>query len=418
MTPRQLRTLILLFSANTISGFAQGVTILSIPWYIIHQPGGKFLNPLMVALVTMASMFWGLYAGTLVDRYNRKNIFLTINAADGVVMVSLASIGFYLGYMPIILVALAYTTTIFTYNVHFPNLYAFVQELFEPKYYARVNSAIEIQGQTTNFIGMMIGGLLIDGSPQLSWWPEWLEFSPWSMAEIFLLDGGTYVIGVMLIWLIPYVPSASKLIDTGSIVKRLRQGFKYLNANRYLFIFGVASHVLFFSLLVVVHVVAPVYVNDYLEEPASILAFFKGLYAVGAVIAGLIGLSALVRRSNLIRQIIFLLAMAGGLYLVLAFTHSIALTLSLAVLLGIGNAGTRILRITYLVRLVPNRVIGRVNSIFAVINVLMRVAFYPHFIAAIFLSRREWTQYHLCYDVVGDCHVPGHGYTADKLSAF
>ncbi|MEO1451660.1 MAG: MFS transporter, partial [Bacteroidota bacterium] len=161
---RTTRVLFFLFAANTISGFAQGITMLAIPWYLIQQPGGKWFNATMVAAVTFLSLFWGLYAGTLVDRYNRKRIFLTLQAIDGTLLLSAASIGFALGFMPLPAIVGVYLLTILTYNVHYPNLYAFVQELFEPALYAKVNSAIEIQGQTTNFLGMMVGGLLLSGT--------------------------------------------------------------------------------------------------------------------------------------------------------------------------------------------------------------------------------------------------------------
>ncbi|GJM29447.1 MAG: hypothetical protein DHS20C17_20820 [Cyclobacteriaceae bacterium] len=44
-------------------------------------------------------------------------------------------------------------------------------------------------------------------------------------------------------------------------------------------------------------------------------------------------------------------------------------------MVGFANAGTRILRISYLFEQVPNNVIGRVNSVFSVLNILMRVIF-------------------------------------------
>ena len=222
---------------------------------------------------------------------------------------------------------------------------------------------------------MMVGGILIAGPQTSDWWPVWLEFEPWSLQEIFLMDGITYIIGFTFISLIPYKPAKDKKIDMGSIRERLHQGFVYLNENRNILTFGIASHVMFFSLLTVIQIIMPVYVNDYLHENAFILSSFKGFYALGAVVAGLIGLSSFIRKNNLIKQIIGLLLLAGCIYEALVFTPIIPFILSGAIMLGICNAGIRILRITYLVRIVPNRVIGRVNSFFAVVNVLMRVGF-------------------------------------------
>ncbi len=349
--------------------------MLSIPWSIIQLPGGKLMNPIMVSGVTLASLFWGLYAGTLIDRYNRKHVFLVMNGVDFGLLCIIAGLGYLLQGVPFWLLGFAFAVTIFTYNVHFPNLYAFVQELFEPRYYARVNSAIEIQGQTTNFLGMMTGGLLLDGAPDWFWWPEWFQFEAWSLPDIFLMDGLTYLAAFGLISLIPYARQRRIHIDTGTMMERLRMGFQYLGQNRSLFLFGIASHVIFFSLMVTIQVVGPVYVMDYLRETATTLAVFKGFYAVGAVTAGVLGLSLFVRQNHLIIEIIVLLITAGILFATLTFTRSVAVTWTVGIILGVCNAGARILRITYIVRIVPNRVVGRVNSIFAVLNVLMRVMF-------------------------------------------
>ncbi|RMG23623.1 MAG: MFS transporter [Bacteroidetes bacterium] len=373
---RPIRALVFLFMANIISGFAQGITMLAIPWYLVSElSNGKFINSAMAGSVTLLSLFWGLYAGTLVDRYNRKRIFQLLTILDACILVSAGLLSLYMGYVPIVLIVLVYATTIFTYNVHYPNLYAFVQELFERKYYAKVNSAIEVQGQTTNFIGMMLGGLLLSGSAGISWWPGALSFESWHLQEVFLLDGSTYVLGFVLISLIPYRPSPKKRIDTGAVWTRIQQGFAYLWARRPLMLFGICSHLMFFSLIVIVHVVMPIYVSDYLQEEAYILASFKGLYALGAVMAGVIGLSPFVKRNHLIKQIIALMLLGSALYFVCATTRSVRITLLAAVLFGIANAGIRILRITYIVRIVPNHVIGRVNSFFGVVNVLTRVMF-------------------------------------------
>lgn len=372
---KNIKALIFLFSANTISGFAQGVTMLAIPWHIIGLTDGKFKNAMMVTIVTIIVLFWGLYAGTLIDKYNRKHIFLCTTGIGGIILLSISGFGFMSGGVIFPLIALVYLMTVMLYSVHYPNLYAFVQELFEPEYYSRVNSAIEIQGQTTNFIGMMLGALLLDGTQQVNWWPESWKFDAWSLHEIFLLDGITYVLGFIFIALIPYTRSANWKPDKGKMIQRLKFGFNYLRENPSIFIFGIASHVLFFSLIVVVQALGPIYVKEYLNESASVLSFFKGFYALGALSAGLLGLSTFIRRSNLIRQIIFLLGFGGFLYFLLAVTQSIWITLIGGFLLGICNAGTRIHRITYLVRIVPNEVIGRANSIFAVVNVLMRASF-------------------------------------------
>ena len=40
---------------------------------------------------------------------------------------------------------LVFGLTMFNYNIHYPNLYAFVQEITDKKHYGKINSYIEVQ---------------------------------------------------------------------------------------------------------------------------------------------------------------------------------------------------------------------------------------------------------------------------------
>ncbi|MEM6297415.1 MAG: MFS transporter [Bacteroidota bacterium] len=370
---KNLRTLLLLFTSNTISGAAQGITLLSIPFFLVSQiDNGKLLNARLVTIITLVTLFWSLYAGTLIDRYNKKHIILSYQGVDALILLGIGAYGMFVEPLGFPLVAAVYTITVMTLNVHYPNLYAFVQELFEPRYYAKVNSMLEVQNQFSRAIGMFVGGILLEGSP------EWLEsagitIEKWSMGEIFFLDGCTYALGMIAIGLIRYTPNLSKNArDLGSVLKRLQLGFEYLSQHRPLLIFGVASYVMFFAALITLQILMPVYVNDYLDESGHVLAMFNSVYALGALVIGLVVFLA--KRLNPLKQIIFLLFLGGLLYATWAVTKSVSMVVIGAFVMGITNAGIRILRITFLVQTVPNRVIGRTNSFFNVSNVLFRVS--------------------------------------------
>ena len=123
----------LLFLANIISGLAQGISMIAIPWYfieIIEKP--KFFT-YCYFIITFLTFFWGMYAGTIIDRYSRKKIFLITNFICGTIIASVSAYGFYNQSTSEYLVILVFLITIFNYNVHYPNLYAFGQEITEKK---------------------------------------------------------------------------------------------------------------------------------------------------------------------------------------------------------------------------------------------------------------------------------------------
>ena len=123
----------LLFLANIISGLAQGISMIAIPWYfvkIVSRPE-FFANAYL--LITFLTLFWGLYAGTLIDRYSRKRLFIIINLFCGLFIGGIAYFGIHNQHLGDVLIILVFGITIFNYNVHYPNLYAFGQEITEPE---------------------------------------------------------------------------------------------------------------------------------------------------------------------------------------------------------------------------------------------------------------------------------------------
>lgn len=375
------RALYLIFGANIISSFATGITMLAVPYYLVSKMGesdGKALNAALILGITIVSLFWRTGSGYLIDRYNRKRIFQVMNGLDCILITGIALFAATLPEMPFYLLATVAALTIFTYNVHFPNLYAFAQEIFDPKYYQRVNSAIELQHQATNFLGMLAGGLFLAGTSSIEWWPSFLQMDAWALEDIFLMDGLTYGVAFLLISLIRYTPGDYIHQNKGNILIRIRQGFQYLLRRRMLLLFGITTHAIFFTVLILIQVTSPIYVNDYLgmgfEQGILVLSAFEGLFSVGAILAGLLFISTQnLNNRRLIGLITAMLFSIAGLYLLWTLTAIPLIYILGGFLLGFSNAGTRILRITYIVRITPNRIIGRVNSIFSMGNTLMRI---------------------------------------------
>src|SRR5581483_11880949 len=121
--------ILLLLLANSISGIAQGISMLSIPWYFTSVIHSETMFGKVYFFITSVSLLWGVYAGTLIDRYDRKKIFLATNIAGLLVLSSVSIYGYSQGQLPWYLVALVFANTALIYNIHFPNLYAYAQEI-------------------------------------------------------------------------------------------------------------------------------------------------------------------------------------------------------------------------------------------------------------------------------------------------
>ncbi len=369
-TLKNRKALILLLSANAISHFAQGISMLAIPWYFAKNLNAASTFASIYAVATFLSLFWGLYAGTLIDRFPRKNIFIGICAASAIVLLSISSYGFATGAIPMFGVAFVFCFTLFNYNIHYPTLYAFGQEITEKKNYSKTNSLLEVMGQSINVFSGAIAVLLIEGIDVQLLGQE-IVVEAWQIHEIFLMDGITYLIAMSLIYYIKYVPTVSNTISKDPVLVRLKEGIQYLKKRPLIFHFGNASYTVFIFVLISTHLLWPIYIEKHLGELGNIYAITKMNYAAGALFAGFF-VSLIFRKSNIVFSIIILMLLALCSFFILSITKSVAILFGLAIGLGIANAGIRIQRITYLFNHIPNNIIGRTNSVFQSINILLR----------------------------------------------
>ena len=319
------QAIILLFLANIISGIAQGISMIAIPWYFVKIVARPEVFANSYLLITFLTLFWGLYAGTLIDRYSRKKIFIIINVVCGILIGAIAFYGNYVSFLPDILVILVFGITIFNYNVHYPNLYALGQEITEPKNYGKLNSYIEVQGQVTSVLAGAFAAILLTGTNNNSLAIGGLTFSlpfnieAWDIYEIFLLDAATYVAVIFLFVLIRYIPIAKEKIHKDDLFDRLKGGFKYLRDHQIIFVFGLSSYMLFAFTLVQIHVILPLYVKNFLEMGGNVFASAEIYYSFGAIFSGLLILRLFKKFSTVTGVIVLMLIVACAFYLMFIF---------------------------------------------------------------------------------------------------
>ena len=179
---------------------------------------------------------------------------------------------------------------------------------------------------------------------------------------------------MILIYYIRYIPTVKNIISKEKISVRLREGITYLKQRPLLFYFGNASYTVFIFTLISVHLLWPVYIENHLSELGDTYAITKVNYAIGALFAGFF-ISIIFRKVNIVASIISMMLLAFSCYVLLAFSQSKILLFVFALGIGLSNAGIRIQRVTFLFNHIPNHIIGRTNSVFQSINILLRSLF-------------------------------------------
>ena len=351
--------------------------MIAIPWYYINVLNKASTYGMLFAGITIATLFWSLYAGTLVDRFPRKNIFLSITGSGALLTGIIALVGFQLGQVPEILIAFAFAANIFVFNIHYPTLYAFGQEVTEKNNYGRMNSMIEVQGQATTMLAGAIGTVILVGSEAPGSLLQGVlpfEIPKWELKHILLLDSVTYMIAALLILKIRHTPIEHLEREGGKLIERFRSGFSFLKKNVPLLAFGIASYAIFVVIIVEGFFMISLYVEGHLERDASVYALGEVAYSVGAISSGLF-IRWVFRRTNYIKGVMVLMLITAIGFFIAAGTQAVWIFALYSILIGVTNSGARILRITYMFENVPNNMIGRVGSIFNSVNILERSLF-------------------------------------------
>lgn len=365
--------------------------MIAIPWYfsdIIKMPSVLGWSYVMITFVTI---FWSLYSGTLIDKYSRKRVFLMANLCGGILLGIVSLTGFLTGSVPIPLILIVFASTFFIFNIHYPNLYAFVQEITDKKDYGKLNSYIEIQGQTTTAAAGAAAAVLLSGVSEGVFnfgnfsFNMPFAFEAVELHTIFLLNMITYFLAFSFILAIKYQPVLIRSVSNGKVIQRIIDGYMFLKNRPNLFLFGILSHNIFVIVLVKLFFLFAVYVSTHLQMPASTYATADMLFALGALFAGLFT-RIIFKRVNIVAAILFNLILVTIIMFVFSISTTVIPVFIISFLLGLSNSSTRIMRVTYLFNHISNDVIGRANSVFTVVNTFCRMLFLGLFALPFFTS--------------------------------
>lgn len=350
--------------------------MLAIPWYFEDTLGDRGMFGKLFTAVTFISIWWGVYSGILVDRYNRKKLFLAENITGACFLLAIGAYGFSISTVPVALVCLTFAITVFIYNVHYPTLYAFAQELVEPKDYKKITSYIEIQGQLASMAAGGCAAILLSGVEGGESYLGGLinlnfDIEAWPLYRIFLVDGLSYMISILCILMITYESTKNRKAEIGSALDRLKIGISFLRDNPLIFLFGVAGGILFATVLILNFYLSPGYINEILNGDGTTYGLGELGWALGSVLAGVF-IRFLFTKKSEVFVVVLLTIIAVLAYISLISFDSIYLFYALITLLGFTNAGSRIMRVSFLLKLVPNQLIGRANSVTRFVGTFFR----------------------------------------------
>ncbi|MFB5086693.1 MFS transporter [Psychrobacillus sp. PGGUH221] len=344
----------LIICANIASSIGSGITMIAIPWMLVSSENGNAVFGYVSIGMTIISFIITPFVGNLVDKVSRKNLLLTSEFVCLILLLFFAMIGF---------VGLSYEIWHFTiiyiigslyYTIFYPTMFALNQEIFKKDQYKSLNGIMEVQGQLSSMIAGGIASVLL---------------LKWDLHYILLLDVLSYGAAIYFYMKLPYV--RTKVNKSGKVIKsKASDGLTYMLKHPIMFVFLVFSFMPFIGVMLT-NYLFPVYLVDILKADASVYGLEGMIYAMGAVAAGMF-VPTLARRAGNGKTIIFGVITYTIAISLIVFVN-LPVYLSLMFFLALGNSGARVARNSFLMDNIPNDIIGRVDSLFRSIGLLLRI---------------------------------------------
>lgn len=346
-----------LLLANITGSIGSGVTIIAVPWLLVHRPNGDALYGYATIGTTVALFLFMPYYGAWLDRHSRKTMLLAgeLFGFFATLMMALWALG--TGRVETWQLMTSYFCGMLYFTLHYPAKYAFLQQTIDRQHYQSLTGLMEIQGQTASMLAGGLAGILIDRVPL------WL---------ILLVDASTYLFSFGIQSTLPY--QSTHLHDAGppaaSAWHAMAEGWRWLHERARLSVFFGCTLVPFI-LVMVSNYLFPVYVSGVLRASATVFGNGEIVFAVGALLAGIfiprIATERGADRTITVTMVICLVALT-----LLMFWHTPASYYAALGLFGLGNAGSRVARNALMLHVVPNRVMGRIGIFFSAADRLLR----------------------------------------------
>lgn len=348
-----------LLLANITGSIGSGVTIFAVPWLLVQRPGGNATYGTVTLVTTLALFLFMPYYGVWVDRHSRKTMLLSSELFGFAATGLMAATGAFLGGYDLWQLSAIYFCGMLYYTLHYPAKFAFLQQVFDKSQYQSLMGLMEIQGQTAMMVAGGLGAILVEHV---------------SLTTILAFDAATYLFSFAVQSGIPYqsthLEAGAAPTAAPSAWRAIGEGWTWLRERPQLTVFFAASLMPFICIMVG-NYLFPIYISQTLGAGAWVFGAGEIVFAAGAVLAGA-SLPRLVAEYSARRTVpLTMVVFAAGVVLLVLFPH-IAPYLLAALLLGYGNAGSRVARSAAMLHLIDNKVMGRVGSFYHAYDRVLR----------------------------------------------
>jgi CRP-like cAMP-binding protein/sugar phosphate permease len=340
------RNFSLMWTGQLISTMGSALTSLAASILIFRLTNSAMSVGLMLMATAAPSLLVGLFAGVLVDRFNRKTIMIGANLVRAVLVVLIPFL------VPINIIWLYVIVMVSSAIGQFfdPAHESVLPEVAKDAELAAANSLMAISSFGSTAIGFAASGL-IAAAADISW--------------AFYLDAISFLISAICILLMQINPmQTNEETNISMVIKNLKGGFKQLFNTpilRSLF-YGQIPTLIAFGMS---NALLLPFAIKALKATEFEYGIQEGITSLGFVICSLLvaGIFDRVREGGWIASSYIGMALVSIVY---SFVHNIPLAIAIIAISGFFNAPSSIGRRLVVQRNTPREMRGRVNSVFFV----------------------------------------------------
>ncbi|MHB8360430.1 MAG: MFS transporter [Thermoplasmataceae archaeon] len=279
MTVLRNRNFLVLWISQTISNSGDVIFALAVIWYVLISTKSILLVGLIVASSFLPDILIAPFAGTCVDRFNRRSVLMvsyiiqSILVGGAGILYIFHDLGFAFSLVTVLGLGIGEQFVTPAYSAMLPRVVG-REELMPANGLISSTSSLNMLGSNA------VGGLMI-------------VFL--GMGAPFEYDAITFVIAAAFLVILPRVAGTVEKIHSQeksaefkvSTVSEMRDGYHYLRKDRLLLRLAVLSTIVSFFALGLQGIYAP-YVQDNLHGGTEIYGLFLSAFALGSIVGSLV----------------------------------------------------------------------------------------------------------------------------------
>ena len=347
------KTFLLFFLGNIISLIGFGFNLIAISWLVLEETGSEFALGKIMAAATTPGLILALVAGIIIDRVNRKWLLVKLDILRALVLTAfiyylqIEGFGLLILYPVMMLMGLGN-------SLFWPTAQAFVQELVDDKEYFSANALLSASYQVGSLIGAGAGGFIVH------------FYGP---IHALYLNVFAYIISGILISLAPFERKNTSQ-DSESLVEELSKGFIFLKNKIGVLFLGITTILSDVAIWGALSVLTITLSKEIFLKGSWGYGFMDGMYGIGALLSTMI-IALMTKKFGYEKSLIACYFIAGLSCYISPYTLSIYFAGIAYFVMGLSNNSARIIIRTIFMEVIPNNIMGRVQTIFGVYTRIM-----------------------------------------------